>query len=355
MVPAKGDSRSRHTVVMTMHQASVLWLGAVALLFGASTVAEAAENFARVTLPQGVSIDLPINSVVLSNNQRITLDTAVEAGLDLSGVQQETSDLPFAANYYDDRGNVSAILNIRYYSDLNLSQADARSASDQDIQELDAAIKENLLQGMEALGMSITSWDGTSKAAINGIATFVTEYSRASLRSPGDFRVKLVRVFAEDRSFTLTASYLDSAAIMLRPITDRIIASLRLTGVTPVLSGATESPSAVSGLNEEHWPLVVLVSAIATWGIGLGPPLLIRFVFMRRPIGKAGAIGLVTLFWIFNIALFTALGSQSNSHGALALVAFASYAILRRGSKKVAASTGVVSCGNDIALGKKHV
>ena len=110
---------------------------------------------------------------------------------------------------------------------------------------------------------------------------------------PRDFRGKLIRVFAEDRSFTLTASYLDSAAIILRPITDRIIGSLRLTGFSPPISGASERPSAISGPNGEHWPLVVLVSAIATWGIGLAPPLVTRFVFMRRPIGKAGAIGLV--------------------------------------------------------------
>jgi hypothetical protein len=91
----------------------------------------------------------------------------------------------------------------------------------------------------------------------------------------------------------------------------------------------------MSGTYSEHWPLVLLVSALGTWGIGLAPPLLIRFVFVRRPIGKGWAIGLVASLWILNVALFTALGTQSKSHGALALVAFVSYALLRKGARKV--------------------
>ena len=54
---------------------------------------------------------------------------------------------------------------------------------------------------------------------------------------------------------------------------------------------------------------------------------------MRRPLGKGWTIGVVAILWVFNIFLFTALGSQSKTHGALALVAFISYGILRKGAK----------------------
>jgi hypothetical protein len=82
----------------------------------------------------------------------------------------------------------------------------------------------------------------------------------------------------------------------------------------------------------ENFASNLLLSLVLTWGIGLAPPLLIRYVFMRRPIGKGAAIGLCVLFWIFNFILFAALGSQSKTHTALALVAFASFAILRKGA-----------------------
>jgi hypothetical protein len=89
----------------------------------------------------------------------------------------------------------------------------------------------------------------------------------------------------------------------------------------------------MTNLYGEQWGLVLLLSFLLTWCIGLAPPLLIRFAFMRRPLGKGWAIGVVAILWVFNIVLFTALGSQSKTHGALALVAFISYGILRKGTK----------------------
>lgn len=89
----------------------------------------------------------------------------------------------------------------------------------------------------------------------------------------------------------------------------------------------------MTDLYGEQWGLVLLLSFLFTWSIGLAPPLLIRFAFMRRPLGKGWAIGVVAILWSFNIVLFTALGSQSKTHGALALAAFISYGILRKGAK----------------------
>ncbi len=87
----------------------------------------------------------------------------------------------------------------------------------------------------------------------------------------------------------------------------------------------------------EYWWITLIVSAILTWGIGLTPPLLIRFAFLRRPISKGWAIGIVAFLWVINIVFFTAIGSQSKTHAALFLVAWASYAILRKGAKKKSA------------------
>lgn len=74
----------------------------------------------------------------------------------------------------------------------------------------------------------------------------------------------------------------------------------------------------------ELHPLELVLSLILTWVIGLAPPLLIRFNFNKAPIGKWPAVGTCTVLWFLNVMLFTALGSQSKTHGALTLVAFAS-------------------------------
>ena len=321
-----------------------IWITAsiVAFIILVSGIASASNNFVKVNLPRGVSIELPKNWVVLSKNQRITLDSFVESVLDLSGIGQEEAELPFAANYYDDKGNTIGILNIRYYPQLELTQADARAATTQDVKELDAALKENMLKSMKAFGVTATSWKGTQKTSINGITAFLTEYRRNSLKGTGEFRIRLVRVFSGNKSFTLTTSYHEAAAFLLKPITDRIINSLNLEGIkktssaikTPPEVAGSQSTTIMSELYGKQWVLVLLSSFLFTWGVGLTPPLLIRFIFMRRPIGKGWAIGVVALFFLFNVVLFTSLGSQSKTHAALVLVAFLSYVILRKGAKK---------------------
>lgn len=74
----------------------------------------------------------------------------------------------------------------------------------------------------------------------------------------------------------------------------------------------------------------VVVSFIITWSIGLLPPVLIRYAILKRPIAQMPAIGICALLWVINIVLFTAMGSQSKTHGALALAALVSYWILRK-------------------------
>ncbi len=96
----------------------------------------------------------------------------------------------------------------------------------------------------------------------------------------------------------------------------------------------SSSDSIMEDILGEYWLLSLIISVILTWGIGLAPPLIIRFVIARRPLSKGLSITLVILFWFINIVLFTALGSQSKTHAALFLVGLASYAILRKGSRR---------------------
>jgi hypothetical protein len=98
-------------------------------------------------------------------------------------------------------------------------------------------------------------------------------------------------------------------------------------------AGSGSPDSVVSDVFREYWLLTLLISAILTWGIGLAPPLVTRFAILRHPMTKRGALVFVVVFWLFNAFLFSALGSTSRTHGALLLVAWASFAILRKGSR----------------------
>jgi hypothetical protein len=191
------------------------------------SVVSGANNFIPIKLPHNVSVEIPRNWEVLRNNQRITLDSSVQSRNELAGIFNASSDLNFAANYYDEAGKVAAKMNVRYYQDLELSQVDARAAGQADIRELDGALREASVKAAKINGYSILSWYGTSKQTINGTTAFITEYKRSPIKNNGNSKVRLVRVFNGGRSFTLTVSYREDQEYLLRPICDRIISSLR--------------------------------------------------------------------------------------------------------------------------------
>jgi len=100
------------------------------------------------------------------------------------------------------------------------------------------------------------------------------------------------------------------------------------------MSNADVASSVMKDTYGENWLLTLLFSAILTWGIGLAPPLLIRFAIIKHPLSKPPTLITVIFLWVFNFVFFTALGSESKTHAGLLLVAWASYAILRKGSGK---------------------
>src|SRR2546423_1498555 len=110
----------------------ILVLVASILIFVTASVG-ANSNFVKILLPHNVSIEIPRNWRILSDNTRMTLDSFVEA-LDLGNI---SSDLGFAANLYDDAGKTMALVNVRYYPDNTTQQSDIETFDQADIQYFD--------------------------------------------------------------------------------------------------------------------------------------------------------------------------------------------------------------------------
>lgn len=196
-------------------------------MYIALPVTFAANNFIPIRLPHDVQIELPRNWSVLSENKLITLDSAVQSRLELGGMLDFSHDLNFGANHYNDAGNVDALMNVRYYQNLEVLQTDARAAGQSDILELDSVLREAMVKASRISDFSVIAWNGTSKQVINGVTAFVTEYKRSPLKNGSNVIVRLVRVFNGGKSITLTVSYHEDQEYLLRPICDRIISSLR--------------------------------------------------------------------------------------------------------------------------------
>jgi len=294
----------------------------------------AANNFIKINLPHGVSFELPKNWVIFSGHERITLNSAVESVLDLSDIEYLSTNISFAANLYGSSDNTIGILNLQYYPFIELSQEDAINASNQDLIDLDQMIKENIVVSLQAAGAQLLTWNGTKNSTINGVNSFVSEYIRRSYNSSDTFRVRLIRVFNDGKSFTLTISYNESVEVALMPITDRIIKTLQVEGLPKSQVGNERYNLTEIGTYESNWFLLLLISIMITWSIGLIPPITIRFIFKKAAIKKNSAIGIVIFFWFPNLIVFSALGSEGNVHFTLMLIAFVSYSILRFGHKK---------------------
>jgi hypothetical protein len=189
--------------------------------------ASGTSNFVEVRLGGGVSFEVPKNWVVLSGNQRVTLDSSVESFLDLSGASNPASELPFAANLLSDGNATIAMLNVRFYPRMNMSQTDVDTLTPDDISQLDQLGKEETRKSLQMQKLEMQSWGGTNLQVVGGQKAFVVEYQRKAQTANDNFVVRLVRFFRGERSFTVTVSYRASLAKLLRPITDRIIKSIK--------------------------------------------------------------------------------------------------------------------------------
>lgn len=184
--------------------------------------ASADSVFLRVDLPKGVSLSLPKNWLALSENSRITIQSFVES-VHGSGDINQSAEIPFAANYYES-GQTVGIVNLRYYDDITISQDDVRSLSRSDISQVDTALR----QAMQKTYIQVVEWKASVRKIINGIQCIITEYKRNSTSDASVFRVRLVRVLAQKRSYTLTISYNKDKEQYMSAITDRIISSLQM-------------------------------------------------------------------------------------------------------------------------------
>jgi len=197
------------------------------LFLFAGTISIAGSNYKTISLPKGVSIDLPINWQVISNNERITLDAYVETLFD-----PLDSELPFAANYYNDDDEIDALVNIRYYPSEVVTQENVINMFTPDVlRAMDDVLYKSSTLTMKKINGKILSWNGSKKKRIKDTVALVTDYRRSSGLPKSNVRVRLVRVLNGNKSFTLTVSYVDNkkSSFMLKEITNRIIESLSLS------------------------------------------------------------------------------------------------------------------------------
>lgn len=180
-------------------------------------------NYVRVQFGHGASIAVPKNWVVLSGNQRVTLDAYVEA----LGHLRPGSTLNFAANLYDDSGKTMAVVNARFYPDNQGTQKVAKAFSRQYIEEFDRGLYKQISKILSDSGGKLIRIFPSKMKKINGLYVLVHEHQQID---PGGSEPRTaigMRVWNSPRSFTVTLSYREREANILRPTIEYMAASLK--------------------------------------------------------------------------------------------------------------------------------
>lgn len=117
-----------------------------------------------------------------------------------------------------------------------------------------------------------------------------------------------------------------------------IVCPDKWTAAPPVSAGSLDSPSSPSLLLDSDPALLIwtlVVSFVLTWGLGLTPPLLIRYAFVRRPLSKKAAswvaAGFSAFFWMGFRLFSAALGERPGTGFVWIIVFFVARWIMSRG------------------------
>ena len=189
-------------------------------------IAYAQSGFVAIALPQNVTIKLPKNWVVASDNTKTTLEAYSES---MNG--HDNTDLKFLAECYDQQNKRVASINIIYLpKSPTLTQLELRSLSLVDISSIDNNSKNQIYKVQAQTGIKIFNWEKSKRVEINGVTLLQFGYSRLLPNSgEGVFIVRTFHMFAGPKSFILTISYSKDSELVFAPITNYIINSLKQT------------------------------------------------------------------------------------------------------------------------------
>lgn len=126
---------------------------------------------------------------------------------------------------------------------------------------------------------------------------------------------------------------------LFRLIANSIVFPLKWTAAPEVATGALATSQSSPSLPYDDAPLLIaslIISFVVTWGLGLAPPLLIRYAFVRRPLSKKRAswlaAGFSVFFWMAFLVVRSALRERPGTGFVWIVMFFVARWIMSHGS-----------------------
>lgn len=184
--------------------------------------------YQRMSLGEGISIEVPSHWFVHSDADKNNFAAAAEASSRMAGIHNDNiekksrllalSALPTPTG---------ATIRVNVIRPLTFSGSELRAATAQDLKDMKDDFSAEMVKGMSEMGATLFSMETPSVGLFNGRAAILFEYRRSDLNGPSPWTVKQYRIPAGDKLIEFTMSYRESDAFVWRPILEYSKQSLR--------------------------------------------------------------------------------------------------------------------------------
>lgn len=204
------------------------WVLSLSFLFALlplqATYAQSGSNFAPVTLPRDIELQIPKGWWLLSADHNRLIQTSVEAAMDLSGIGlPDGQEINLIAANSMPRSTYAAV---RVDSTIPPSVAPSAFASitAADILELQTEMRQNLQKLLPLQGSQLIEFLGSRIEKISGHPAIVTEYRRTGPK--GTVFVQINQVFTSNQEIRINLSYRESEVALWKPVVGKIRQSI---------------------------------------------------------------------------------------------------------------------------------
>lgn len=182
-------------------------------------------KFAKLSLPLGVTVEVPKNWWLLSGDYNSTIETASEAIMNLAGYPLPAGKKVnlFRANSMPRTTYAAIAINA---SDSELSAAELTASSDAEIAKLTPILKEGMQRSLAVQNLKLLEYEPVRKVVIDGHPALSISYRRSGLQGP--VRAKQMRLFVAKKEISLNLSYRESEEATWKPIVGYIEKSFRV-------------------------------------------------------------------------------------------------------------------------------
>jgi len=207
---------------------TLIFIMTFAAMFTTQLVIADDSNYQRLSLKEGISVEVPRHWLVHSDAEKKNFAAASEAGTRGTGNNYDTAEdssrllavsaLPMPTG---------AKIRITVVRPLRFSGADLRAATAKDLKESQAELATEMSQAMKATGGKLLDLKVPRVETISGQSALLIEYRRTDLRTSSPWTVRRYRIPVGDKLIEFTTSYRESDALIFKPILDHTKQSLR--------------------------------------------------------------------------------------------------------------------------------